>query len=189
MVAFWGAPIAYPDDGERAIRAAWAMYEAGEEFRRNVPEGIPPVGRTRVGVHFGEAVVGNFGGEGRIQYTALGDAMNTASRLEAANKALETRVLVSRAAVERSGLDWFRAMGSITLRGRATPIDVFEPVPTLAPDARSVVNALVEAHSTGDSALVQRLTAKLSETGQDKALGNLIERLRITHGGKSYVLG
>ena len=189
VVAFWGAPIAYPDDGERAIRAAWAIYQAGEHFRRDVPEGVPPIGRTRVGVHFGEAVVGNFGGEGRIQYTALGDAMNTASRLESANKALETRVLVSREAVERSGLDWFRAMGTITLRGRATPMEVFEPVPTLAPDARSVVNELVEAHGTGDSALVQRLTGKLAEFGQDAAVGNLVERLRVTHGGGSYVLG
>lgn len=193
VVAFWGAPIAYPDDGERAMRAAWAMYEAGEEFRKTVPEDVPPIGRTRVGIHFGEAVVGNFGGEGRIQYTALGDAMNTAARLEGANKPLDTTVLASREAAERSGLDWFRAMGSITLRGRSTPVEVFEPAPKLAPDARSVVNALVEAHGTGDSVLVQRLTAKLAQVGQDvgrdKALNNLIERLRVTQGGESYVLG
>jgi hypothetical protein len=88
VVAFWGAPIAYADDGARAVKAAIAMYRAGEEFRRNAPPGVPPIGRTRVGVHFGEAIVGNFGGDGRIQYTALGDAMNTAARLEGANKPL-----------------------------------------------------------------------------------------------------
>ncbi|WP_240344699.1 CHASE2 domain-containing protein [Novosphingobium sp. THN1] len=49
VVAFWGAPIAYPDDGERAVKAAWAMYLAGEEFRKSVPEGVPKIGRTRVG--------------------------------------------------------------------------------------------------------------------------------------------
>ena len=189
VVAFWGAPIAYPDDGERAIRAAWAMYEAGEQFRREVPEGLPPVGRTRVGVHFGEAVVGNFGGEGRIQYTALGDAMNTAARLEGANKPLDTTVLVSREALERSGLDWFRAMGTVTLRGRATPVEVFEVAPIQDTDRRAMVNQLVEAHASGDSSLVQRLTARLAEFGQDAALGNLIERLRVTHEGESYVLG
>ena len=96
VVAFWGAPISRPDDGERAAKAARAMYEAGEEFRRTVPQGVPPIGRTRVGIHFGEAIVGNLGGEGRIQYTALGDAMNTAARLEAANKQLKTTVLASR---------------------------------------------------------------------------------------------
>ena len=93
VVAFWGAPIAFPDDGARAVKAAIAIYHAGEEFRRAAPPGVPPIGRTRVGVHFGEAIVGNFGGDGRIQYTALGDAMNTAARLESANKPLGTTVL------------------------------------------------------------------------------------------------
>ena len=76
------------------------MYEAGESFRdmaREIAgEDIPPIGVTRVGLHRGEAVVGNFGGEGRMQYTALGDAMNTAARLESANKALKTTMLVER---------------------------------------------------------------------------------------------
>ena len=189
VVAFWGAPIAYPDDGERAIRAAWAMYRAGEDFRASVAADIPPVGRTRVGVHFGEAVVGNFGGDKRIQYTALGDAMNTAARLEGANKTLKTKVLVSLEAVERSGLDWFRPMGTVTLRGRSTPVEVFEVVPDLADEQRAVVNELVEAHAAGDSSLVQRLTTKLAQFGQDDALGNLFERLRATGKGESYVLG
>ena len=189
VVAFWGAPIAYPDDGERAIRAAYAMYESGEEFRRNVSADLPPVGRTRVGVHFGEAVVGNFGGDKRIQYTALGDAMNTASRLESANKPLRTSVLVSREAAERSGLDWFRRMGTVTLRGRSTPIEVFEIVPELAAEQRAVVNELVEAHASGDSSLVQRLTAKLGDLSHDAALANLVERLRTTGKGESYALG
>src|SRR3954464_7602508 len=60
VVAFWGAPIARADDADRAVRAAIAMYEAGEEFRRTAAPGLPPVGRTRVGLHCGEAVVGNF---------------------------------------------------------------------------------------------------------------------------------
>ncbi|MET0179528.1 MAG: adenylate/guanylate cyclase domain-containing protein, partial [Novosphingobium sp.] len=189
VVAFWGAPIAYPDDGERAVRAAWAMYEAGEEFRRTVPDGVPPVGRTRVGVHYGHAVVGNFGGEGRIQYTALGDAMNTAARLEGANKALDTRVLVSREAAERSGLDWFRPMGTVTLRGRNTPVEVFEAAPDMDSEHRAMVEEFVQAHARGDSASVERLTARLGELRQDGALANLIERLRGTGKGESYVLG
>jgi len=72
LVSFWGAPISYPDDGERAAKAAYALYQAGEDFRRNVPEGVPPIGRTRVGMHYGDAIVGNFGGEGRRQYTRSG---------------------------------------------------------------------------------------------------------------------
>lgn len=190
VVAFWGAPIAYPDDGERAVKAAWAMYLAGEEFRKSVPEGVPKIGRTRVGVHYGEAVVGNFGGEGRIQYTALGDAMNTAARLEGANKPLDTRVLVSREAAERSGLDWFRPMGAVTLRGRKTPVEIFEPVPDMAEDQRGLAIAAVEAHAQGDAERVKALTDTILESvHDDDAMMNLIQRLRQTHKGESYVLG
>ncbi len=190
VVAFWGAPIAYPDDGERAVRAAIAMYHAGEDFRRNAPAGVPPIGRTRVGVHFGEAIVGNFGGEGRIQYTALGDAMNTAARLEGANKPLGTTILVSREALERSGLDGFRPMGTVRLRGRATPVEVFEPVPEGDPSARALAEDLVAAHAAGNRAAVQALTARIGADGhKDPALANLARRLAELDDGESYVLG
>ncbi|WP_439491748.1 CHASE2 domain-containing protein [Blastomonas fulva] len=189
VVAFWGAPISFPDDGERAVRAAWAMYEAGEEFRRSAPEGVPPIGRTRVGVHFGEAIVGNFGGEGRIQYTAFGDSMNTAARLEAANKNLDTRVLVSREAAERSGLDWYRPMGRIVLRGRAKPVDIFEPAPDMPAGERTQIAQLVTAHEAGDSDAVVQLTSQLQEMGQEEAIANLFKRLGQTQKGESYVLG
>ncbi|MEP5187354.1 MAG: adenylate/guanylate cyclase domain-containing protein [Marinomonas sp.] len=189
LVSFWGAPIAYADDGERAAKAAYALYQAGEEFRKNVPEGVPPIGRTRVGMHYGDAIVGNFGGEGRIQYTALGDAMNTAARLEAANKTLETKVLISREAMERTGLDWYRPMGKITLRGRSTPVDVFEPVPDWAEKDRAAVTAVIAAHQKGDNSAVQALSAIIKQSGEDLGLANLLKRLEKTKHGESYALG
>lgn len=190
VVAFWGAPLSFPDDGERAVRAAYAMYKAGEDFRRNAPEGVPPIGRTRVGVHFGEAIVGNFGGEGRIQYTAFGDSMNTAARLEAANKPLDTTVLVSREAAERSGLqDWFRPMGKVVLRGRAKPVEIFEPVPDLPLDQRETVRQIVAAHEQGNMDAVAKSTATYETESMDKALANLFQRLAKTQKGESYVLG
>lgn len=189
VVAFWGAPISRPDDGERAARAAWAMYEAGEAFRRTVPGHLPPVGRTRVGLHWGEAIVGNFGGEGRIQYTALGDSMNTAARLEAANKALGTKVLASKAAVERSGLDWWRPLGRITLRGRSTPVWVYEPVPEATAQERAGLAEMLHRFDLGDASVVQELDSVASTNAEDAALANLAHRLRHTEPGGSYVLG
>jgi len=189
LVAFWGAPIAYPDDGERAAKAAYALYQAGEDFRKNVPEGVPPIGRTRVGMHYGDAIVGNFGGEGRIQYTALGDAMNTAARLEAANKTLETKVLLSREAMERTGLDWYRPMGRITLRGRSTPVEVFEPVPDWEEKDRAAVTAVIAAHKNGDTGSIQALGAIIKQYGEDLGLANLRKRLEKTKNGESYALG
>jgi len=189
VVAFWGAPIARPDDGTRAAEAAYAMWQAGEEFRAGADPELPPVGRTRVGMHFGEAVVGNFGGASRIQYTALGDSMNTAARLEAANKALETRVLASREFVDRSGLDWWRPMGRVVLRGRRRPVDVFEAAPEF-PDAdrRELERAM--ALLNGDSAAaIVLLTEIVGRNPDDRALKNLLDRCRELNEEGAYVLG
>jgi len=188
VVAFWGAPIARPDDGERAARAALAMHAAGETFRRAAPAHLPPIGRTRVGLHWGEAIVGNFGGEGRIQYTALGDSMNTAARLEAANKALGTGVLASKAAVERSGLDWWRPLGRITLRGRATPVWVYEPVPEATAAARERLADLLHRFDLGDGRALAELAEMAAADRDDRALAALVDRLRHTEAGGSYVL-
>lgn len=189
VVAFWGAPLSRPDDGPRAAAAAIAMYEAGEKFRVDLAEGVPPLGMTRVGLHVGDAIVGNFGGEGRIQYTALGDSMNTASRLEAANKGLKTGVLISAEAAARSGRDDLMPMGRVTLRGRAQPVDVFTPRPDLDPEQRARIAALVAAHAAGDkSAYVTCATALTGEFGQDPSIMFLIERLNDTEKGESYVL-
>lgn len=190
VVAFWGAPIAKPDDGERALRAAHAMYLAGEEFRLNPPPGVPPIGVTRVGMHFGEAIVGNFGGEGRIQYTAFGDSMNTAARLEAANKNLKSTVLVSREAMERTGLaDWCRPLGRIVLRGRAKPVEIYEPVPDAPEGQKAWLAELIAAHDAGDMESVKRLTDKGADFVHDVAIANMLKRLSETQKGESYVLG
>ena len=144
---------------------------------------------TRVALHVGDAIVGNFGGEGRIQYTALGDSMNTASRLEAANKSLKTGVLISAEAATRSGRDDLMPMGRVTLRGRAQPVDVFTPRADLDPEQRERIAALVAAHGAGDKqAYVTCATALTNEFGQDAAIMFLIERLNETKKGESYVL-
>ncbi len=188
VVAFWGAPISRPDDGERAVKAAMAMHQAGEDFRSNVPEGVPPIGKTRVGLHFGEAIVGNFGGEGRIQYTALGDSMNTAARLEAANKQTKSSVLVSETAVARCGLDIFRPMGNVVLRGRAAEIGIFEPVPDMAPQDRQKFTEVANRAIGGDAAAIAQLARDSESDADDEALGNFVYRLQNAENGGFYVL-
>ena len=188
VVAFWGAPISRPDDGERATKAAIAMFEAGEEFRRTVPEGVPLIGKTRVGLHHGEAIVGNFGGEGRIQYTALGDSMNTASRLESANKQTKSSILVSREAMELSALDIFRPLGRIVLRGRATPVEVFEPVPEMDPEERRKFEDIARRAIKGDVSAVTSLAAISAKAPMDAALANFVYRLHHQEEGGYFVL-
>jgi len=189
VVAFWGAPIARPDDAQKAAKCAYAMWQAGEEFRKSVDPSLPPIGRTRVGQHFGEAVVGNFGGERRIQYTALGDAMNTAARLESANKSLGTSVVASGEFAERSGLDWWRPLGRVVLRGRAKPVDIFEPAPDFPAADREALADAVALIDSDPAAAADRIDALASAHPDDPALRNLSERTRKLEGNKAYVLG
>ena len=191
VVAFWGAPISRPDDGMRAARAGYAMWQAGEAFRAEVaamdPD-LPKIGKTRVGLHFGEAVIGNFGGATRIQYTALGDSMNTAARLEAANKALDSSVMASREFAEASGLEWWRPMGRVRLRGRARPVDLFEPAPAFPADDRARL-AEACAIAASDPAAARALAeAVAARHPQDSALGNLARRMAAIDEGGTYVL-
>jgi adenylate cyclase len=188
IVAFWGAPISRPDDGERAAKAAWALYEAGEEFRKTVPEGVPRIGVTRVGFHFGEAIVGNFGGEGRFQYTALGDSMNTAARLEAANKQTKSKVLASQEAVELAGVDWFRPLGRIVLRGRSTPLEVFEPVPNMDKSDRQRFAEVAKKAIRGDVSAITALNDDSASHPEDTALANFVYRLAHQEKGGYFVL-
>jgi adenylate cyclase len=186
VVAFWGAPISRPDDGENAARAAYAMWEAGEAFRRSAPSGVPPIGKTRVGLHYGEAIVGNFGGEGRIQYTALGDSMNTAARLESANKALGSSVIASREAAERTGLDWWRPLGSVLLRGRSTPVDVFEPAPQMAAEDRARLGDLIKLARTDRAAAIAGVETLLAAAPDDEALAKLLNRMKSATSKEAY---
>lgn len=192
VVAFWGAPISRPDDGERAARAGYAMWQAGEAFRAEVAamdESLPLIGKTRVGLHYGEAVIGNFGGANRIQYTALGDSMNTAARLEAANKALGSAVMASREFAEASQLDWWRPMGRVVLRGRARPVELYEPAPGFPAEDRAMLEAALAQVATDRAAALGMALQVAARHPDDSALGNLVRRITAMDEGGTYVLG
>ena len=165
------------------------MFEAGEEFRRTAGDDVPPIGCTRVGLHRGEAVVGNFGGEDRIQYTALGDAMNTAARLESANKSLKSTVLVSNQAREETMIDCFRPMGRIVLSGRSTPVEVWEPVPHMDPELVERLNDLWRFYDGGDTTALTELEELAESNKEDAALAHFVYRIREAGPGGHFVLG
>lgn len=191
VVAFWGAPIAKPDDADNAARAGYALWQAGEAFRAEVAAmdpSLPPIGKTRVGMHWGEAVVGNFGGENRIQYTALGDSMNTAARLESASKPLESSVMASQEFASRTSLVWWRPMGRVVLRGRARPVELFEPAPDFSPSDRVKLAKAIELVDTDRAAAIAALAAIVASNPADTALQNLLMRCRNLNEDGSYVL-
>jgi adenylate cyclase len=150
---------------------------------------LPRIGKTRVGMHFGEAVVGNFGGENRIQYTALGDSMNTSARLESANKPLESSIMASREFASRTSLDWWRPMGRVVLRGRARPVDLFEPAPEFSAADRDVLAKAVELLDSDRQAAIAALERLVARNPADKALHNLLTRSQELNEEGCYVLG
>jgi adenylate cyclase len=129
MHVLFGAPVEQPDAAKRAIACAIALDERAEAFRREWKARGVKLGVTRIGVHAGPAIVGNFGGGRLFDYTAYGDTINSAARLEAVNKQLGTRICVSAVAAARAGDFCGRPVGDLVLRGRREPMRAYEPLP------------------------------------------------------------
>ena len=131
VVAHFGAPTPMKNHALKALQCAAELDKFGEQFRRkNAHLGL---GMTRIGVHTGIATVGNFGGRARFDYTAMGDTVNTAARLESANKRYGTRVGVSQETAEAANamagredrLPLLQTIGHIMLKGKTRPVTVY----------------------------------------------------------------
>jgi adenylate cyclase len=131
VMAEFGVPYAFPDHAHRALRAAVRIRAVAQEFdswmqNRFADRGIPGF-QIGIGVHTGEAVVGNIGSETRMEYTAIGDTVNVASRLEGETKALKCVIAASAETVNSAG--GRVATGrqeSIQVKGRVEPVEVHE---------------------------------------------------------------
>jgi len=128
VFAIFNAPMDLPDHPERAVRCALEIDRAAEAFRAEQNANGVPLGITRIGIHTGPAVIGNFGSSTRFNYTAQGDAVNVASRLEALNKHFGTRLCASGATKELCGNVAFRPIASVVLKGKTVPVEVWEPL-------------------------------------------------------------
>jgi adenylate cyclase len=123
LFAIWNAPLGQPDHHERVFRSALLLKERVAEF--SGPGSL--VLRTRIGIHAGVADVGNFGSAKRFDYTAIGESVNLASRLEGLNKHLGTQILASRDAEAAVGGKFhFRCVGRFRLKGFEKAIEVCE---------------------------------------------------------------
>lgn len=128
VMAFWGAPLDDPQHAEHAVAAAIAMQQAMAVLVADLrARGLPPI-HMRIGLHTGRVVVGNVGSEQRFSYTAIGDAVNLAARLEGANKAFGTGILLSAAtAAQLPPTVLLRALDDVIVKGKTEPVRVFTP--------------------------------------------------------------
>jgi adenylate cyclase len=121
VYACWNAPIAEPNHAVKAAKAAWAMHAASKEaiLGRSLT--------TRVGVCTGEVLAGNLGSPYRFDYTAIGETVNFASRLEGLNKILGTNVLIADSTRQGLGKEFvLRSLGNFVVAGKTSAVAIHE---------------------------------------------------------------
>lgn len=133
--ALFNVPLDLVDHSRCAIECAIAIQDWSESFRRRIPVAAIGLGRTRIGIETGAAIVGDVGIQSKLDYTAHGDAVNMASRLQTSNKLLGSAICVGPNAAARCEAQLLRPVGRLPIRGREEAIAVFEPWPPDAPPA------------------------------------------------------
>ncbi|MEP6790791.1 MAG: adenylate/guanylate cyclase domain-containing protein, partial [Ramlibacter sp.] len=117
LVAFWGAPLARPDHTARALQAARSVVEKVRQWNElRVAQGKPPA-RVRLGVEAGHVLVGDLGTEFRHTYTAVGDCINRASKLQAIAKTLHCDLVIGPVAAQAAGLPGLVPVAELQLPG------------------------------------------------------------------------
>ena len=130
IMAFWNAPKAVEDHAARGLRTAVLMqrrmHELNQRWREQDPNHRDLA--VRIGVNTGTVVVGNVGGEDRFDYSAIGDAVNLAARLEPANKTYDTLNMTSEFSLDAANAGDFRVreLDFIAVKGRIEPVKVYE---------------------------------------------------------------
>jgi adenylate cyclase len=125
--AIFNAPFALDNHPERAVSSALALLDASEQVRQSPLGQRLRLGRTRVGIETGPAIVGDVGGSRKLDYTAHGNAMNAAARLEAANKDFGSSICIGPGTAARLDPATLLQIGTLTLDGQNQPINVFTP--------------------------------------------------------------
>lgn len=127
IMAFWGAPLADPAQADRACAAALEMQRSLGALRAELAsQGLPGLW-MRIGINSGPAVVGNLGSQDRFDYTAIGDNVNLASRLEGVNKLYGTGILLSQATAAQltAAVAALRPVDKVRVKGKSLPVEIF----------------------------------------------------------------
>lgn len=177
LMALWGAPLDDPDHAFKAVQAAIRMQEAMEGLRAELnAQGLPEI-RMRVGINTCEAVVGNMGSNTRFSYTAMGDGVNLASRLEGCNKLYGTPILASGETVAKlGGRIPMRRVDRIKVAGKAVAVDVFTPLD----DAQRVERtaAAFDLYARGELDAAAAIYAELRDRDRDDRVAmRMLERI------------
>lgn len=166
VMAFWGAPIADPDQSLHAVKAAMEMQEKIAAMRQDILATGGPELQMRIGVHRGDCIVGNMGGNNRFDYTAIGDPVNLASRLEGVNKVYNTGILLSESVAQAvSAQIKLRQVDVVRVKGKHLGVGIFTP----CQDEKLTVltESALAAYRSGEWALTQERWQAVKTTYPD----------------------
>jgi class 3 adenylate cyclase len=172
MLAFFGAPVAHEDDPERAVRAALDMIEATDEFARQLKAARGIDFRIRAGINTGPVLVGNVGTDLRYEYTALGDAMNVAARMQAAAEPGSVLITANTQRLVADTFD-FEDLGPIEVKGKTEPVHAYR--------------VLSLSSAPGRKRGLHRVGLESPMVGRDSQLEQLVSLYRVVGAGRGRV--
>jgi adenylate cyclase len=190
VFAIFNAPVDLPNHAEQAVKCALAMDRFAFAFSEEQKARGVPFGITRIGVHTGPAVIGNFGSSDRFNYTAQGDAVNTASRLEALNKHFHTRISVSSATKDLCPSIAFRPIAEVVLKGKSAAVEAWEPLHEDDPRGAFMARytQAYEALQSCDPGAERMLAALAEEAPDDPCVRLHLTRLAAGESGTVIVM-
>jgi adenylate cyclase len=184
VAIMFSAPLPQADHAERALSCALEIDRFAQGYVAQLQARGIAFGQTRIGVHSGEVVVGNFGGSTIFDYRALGDPVNTTSRLESLNQHLGTRVCVSAAIARSNPQVPMRAVGKVQLKGKSAAVEVFEPLAAVD-DAYDAAYMLL---MTGDAGALAAFTALHEQRPEDGLVRFHWQRLQAGERGDAFAM-
>jgi adenylate cyclase len=154
VMAIFGAPLDVPDHAMRACQAALSMLKKLEEINNEWRKRNFPTISIGIGINTGAAIVGNMGAHIRFDYTAIGDSVNLASRLEGLNKLYGTEIILSNSTLENLNSSetpfLLRELDLVQVKGKEEPIPIFELINTFSGGSNKtdLVSMFTEALNT-----------------------------------------
>lgn len=178
VMAFWGAPVPRKNHARLACAAALECQRHLDRLSVEWEGKSQPVFRTRIGIHTGEAIVGNIGYEERMNYTIIGDAVNLASRLEGLNKYYQTRIIISDETFSQVQDEFVaRKLDRVAVKGKTRGLLIYELISARGEDDQ----AQTEFLQTYDRAMELYLNRSWAEAEQAFA-----ESRKMSPGGSDF---
>lgn len=182
IMTFWNAPESVADHARIACGAALRCRDAGAALAQSADWGAWPAFGTRFGLHRAPALIGHFGARDRMNYTAMGDAVNLASRLEGLNKQYGTTIIASETVVKASGDDFeFRLLDKVAVKGKTEAIRIYELLGRKgeATEQREIVAAYEQAFAAYSARDFSGAIDMLARQPEDGPSAKLLERCRV----------